>query len=106
MRDTSSIMQIRAARALQRQIATGAQHYQRKKQLRRLLPLAPEDFRDESPATTRAIILHLAQALRDERRRGRAGHWTYDLNRHIGLAQAYRAEQERLEGMGREQAYG
>jgi hypothetical protein len=28
--------------------------------------------------------------------RARSGHWTYDLNRHIALRQAYRAETERL----------
>ena len=32
------------------------------------------------------------RSLRDERRRGQAGHWSYDLNRHIALAQAYAAE--------------
>jgi hypothetical protein len=40
--------------------------------------------------------------LRVERARGRAGHWTYDLNRHIGLLQAMKAEQERLAASARE----
>ncbi len=31
-----------------------------------------------------------------ERRLGRAGHWTYDLNRHMALAQAWKAETEAL----------
>ncbi len=88
------MMQQRGADTLARQITTGSEIYDRRKHLRRLLPLAPEDFRDESPQTTRAIVLHLARALRAER--GRAGHWTYDLNRHIGLAQAYKAEKESL----------
>ena len=43
-------------------------------------------------ATRRAILTRLARALRAERNRGRAGHWTYDLNRHIALKQAYAAE--------------
>jgi hypothetical protein len=34
----------------------------------------------------------LARELRAERALGRAGHWTYDINRHIGLMQAYKAE--------------
>lgn len=34
----------------------------------------------------------LAKALRTERRLGQAGHWSYDLNRHIALAQSYRLE--------------
>jgi hypothetical protein len=38
------------------------------------------------------ILARLMRSLRDERRRGLAGHWSYDLNRHIALAQAYAAE--------------
>ena len=30
----------------------------------------------------------LEKALREERRLGRSGHWSYDLNHHISLAQA------------------
>ena len=39
----------------------------------------------------------LARALRSERSRGRGGHWTYDLNRHIALSQAYAAERRDLD---------
>ena len=85
-----------ASRVIAQQIATGAGHYDRRKKLRSLLPLSPEDFRDTGPETTRAIIRQLARALRDERRRGRAGHWTYDLNRHLALAQAFKAEKASL----------
>ncbi len=99
MRPYLQIMQQRAAESLARQINVGSELYEKRKHLRRLLPLAPEDFADESRQTTRAILLHLARALRAER--GRAGHWTYDLNRHIALAQAYKAEKERLSGGAR-----
>lgn len=34
----------------------------------------------------------LARALRSERRRGLAGHWSYDLARHHALLQAFKAE--------------
>ena len=95
--EISSAMQIRAAQALARQVATGAEHYERKKQLRRLLPLASVNIDGDEPANTRRIVLHLAHALRQERGRGRAGHWTYDLNRHIALAQAYKAEKMKLD---------
>lgn len=44
----------------------------------------------------RILVARLARALRGERRRGRAGHWTYDINRHIALMQAYRAERARV----------
>ena len=70
--------------------------------LPRVLPLGPDDIYGPEPETTRAIVLKLARALRTERARGRAGHWTYDLNRHIGLLQALKAEQERLARCARE----
>jgi len=31
------------------------------------------------------ILLTLRRALRAERRRALAGHWSYELNRHLGL---------------------
>ena len=34
----------------------------------------------------------LGKALRAERRLGKAGHWTYDLNRHMSLVVALKAE--------------
>ena len=43
-----------------------------------------------------AQLARLARSLRDERKRGRAGHWSYDLNRHLALTQAYEAEKKRL----------
>lgn len=85
-----------AAGALDKVIGAGTDLYERKRHLRRLLPQASEDFRNEDAETTRAILMRLAAAMRAERRRGRAGHWTYDLNRHIALAQAFRAEKEGL----------
>ena len=64
-----------------------------------------------SPASTRsrefgdtaeqveAIVARLERALSAERNRARSGHWTYDLNRHIALRQAHRAETERLSAL-------
>lgn len=72
------------------------EQYDRARHLPRLIPIGPEEIRDDSPATRRAILTRLARALRAERNRGRAGHWTYDLNRHLGLKQAYAAEWQRL----------
>jgi hypothetical protein len=71
---------------------TGAVSYDRRRHLARLIPLMPGELEDRRPATRRAILTRLARALRAERNRGRAGHWTYDLNRHIALKQAYAAE--------------
>jgi hypothetical protein len=71
---------------------TGAAAYDRRRHLARLIPLMPGELEDARPAARRAILARLARALRAERNRGRAGHWTYDLNRHIALRQAYVAE--------------
>jgi hypothetical protein len=67
----------------------------------RLLPVGPDDLAGMEPQTTRRIVLKLARAIRNERARGSAGHWTYDLNRHVGLMQALKAEQERLATLAR-----
>lgn len=88
----------RAACALAPLVANGAETYDRRRHLPRLLPLSSTELADESPTGTRTVLARLARALRSERNRGRAGHWTYDLNRHIALAQAYTAERRRLNG--------
>jgi len=89
-------MHAAARRALRCAVRAGAADYRRATQLPRLIPVAPADLADDSDAGTRCILAMLARALRSERRRGRAGHWSYDLNRHIGLHQAIRAETARL----------
>ncbi len=84
-----------AAAAGQRLISQ-AEPYDRLRHLPRVLPVGPAELADESVAARRKIVARLARALRAERNRGRAGHWTYDLNRHIALAQAYTAERRLL----------
>lgn len=79
--------------ALAQTIDSGARSYERVRILPRLLPhISASDLVCAKPETGRRIVLQLARQLRDQRRRARAAHWTYDLNRHIALAQAYRAE--------------
>lgn len=85
-----------ARRAVAAAVRAGAVEYRRSSILPRLLPVGPAEVADESPAGTQRILALLARALRSERRRGRAGHWSYDLNRHIGLRQAMLAETARL----------
>ena len=87
-----------AARAFDRVVRAGAVTYRRALHLPRLIPIMPSELADPDPAVRRMILRRLARALRSERNRGRAGHWTYDLNRHIGLAQAYAAERLALRG--------
>jgi hypothetical protein len=86
-------LRIRAWHAVRATVAEGAGRY-RRAHLNRLLPIGPDELAQEGPEATRAIIARLEQALRSER--ARCGHWTYDLNRHIGLAQACKAERARL----------
>ena len=78
-----------AAGALASTIEAGAGHYQRDRLLPQLIPASAGDI---EAMPQRRVLLLIASALRHERARGRSGHWTYDLNRHIGLIQAWRAE--------------
>lgn len=52
---------------------------------------------NESAEGRRRVLAKLRRALRAERRRGDAGHWSYDLNRHLGLLSTYRGELTLLE---------
>ncbi len=66
--------------------------YDRRTQLPRVLPLWPHELDDETPEGRSNIVGKLRRALRAERRRGVAGHWTYDLARHVELLRLYRLE--------------
>ena len=66
--------------------------YDRRSELPRILPLWPHELADESFEGRRNIVCKLRRALRAERRRGIAGHWTYDLARHAELVRIYRLE--------------
>lgn len=75
-----------------RKIRHGHESGTRTADLIRLLPLWPQEAADRSPAGRRRILELLRRALRAERRRGQAGHWTYDLSRHAQLLALYRTE--------------
>ena len=85
-----------AAKAFRTIAGRGSDAYDRSRHLPRVLPIGPADIADDSEDGRRRILARLARALRAERARGRGGHWTYDLNRHIALAQAYAAERRHL----------
>lgn len=68
--------------------------YDRETDLPRLLPLFADDLRDGADRQARLLAL-LRRALRAERTRGRAGHWTYDVGRHAALLRALRCEEGR-----------
>jgi len=75
-------------------IENGAAAYDRQRHLPFLIAIEPAVLADDSAETSERIMKRLDRALRGERQRGRAGHWAYDLNRHIALTRAYRAELE------------
>ena len=66
--------------------------YDRTRDLPALLPIWPAEVRDLTPETHHRLIQRLRRALREERRRGLAGSWTYDLARHVRLNRALKAE--------------
>ena len=72
--------------------------YDRHAALCRVLALWPHEFDNHTPAGRQNILAKLRRALRAERRRGIAGHWTYDLARHIELLHVYRQELALLVG--------
>lgn len=65
-------------------------------ELARLLPLWPREIADTSREGRLRLVAKLHRALKAERRRGLAGHWTYDLARHAALLAAWRRERALL----------
>lgn len=78
-----------------------AQARERRKRLTSLLPLWPAEIEDTSIEGRARLIATLERALRAERHRGLAGHWTYDLARHRQLLDAWRAEIRALDAATR-----
>jgi hypothetical protein len=81
-------------RAMRMLIDTGAGRYDRNRHIERLLG-GHADIWGAAEHDPAAIIAKLKRALRSQRQLGRAGHWSYDLNRHLGLLQALKAERAR-----------
>lgn len=70
----------------------GTLRYERAWDLPRLLAMWPGEISDETLAGRARVVGRLRQALRAERQRAVAGHWTYDVTRHAQLVTALRAE--------------
>ena len=66
--------------------------YDRHRDLPRILPMWPHEIDDMTPEKHLRLLQRLRRALREERRRGIAGSWTYDLARHARLFRALQAE--------------
>ena len=73
-------------------VEAGAGCYVRARDLPRLIALWPQELEDQTSEGSLLILSKLRRALRAERRRALAGHWSYELNRHLGLMTAYKAE--------------
>ena len=78
-----------------------ATRQQRIDTLVRLLPMWPAEIASLSLSGRRHIVARLARALREERRRGKAGHWAYDLARHAQLGAVWRHERAAIRELER-----
>jgi hypothetical protein len=83
-----------AGAALDAALAAGLNAYDRTSVLARFHRLSPQTIASDSPDAARAALKEIERAMRGER--ARRGHWSYDLNRHISLLVAHRAETARL----------
>lgn len=66
--------------------------YHRAWDLPRILAVWPQELADLTLAGRERMLTRLKQALRAERQRGIAGHWTYDVSRHAQLITAFKSE--------------
>lgn len=87
-----------ARKALETSLSASAAAYRRTEFLRAFHRLSAETIAAETTTAASAILRELERALRAER--ARAGHWTYNLDRHISLLVAFRAEQARARRIG------
>jgi hypothetical protein len=83
-----------AGPALDNAISAGLAGYERVPALSRLHRLSAEAINGETAECARVVLREIERALRAER--ARRGHWSYDLNKHIALHIAHRAESARL----------
>ncbi|HEY8161999.1 MAG TPA: DUF6477 family protein [Methylocystis sp.] len=102
--DAIQRLKANARPALEAALTASLAGYDRLGALSRFHRLSRETIMSETPEAARAVLREIERALRVER--ARRGHWTYDLNRHIGLLVAHRAETARLAGFGRGRAQG
>ncbi len=89
-------IRLRAETTIDHVLARGTQAYCRGDHLNGLIGVKPEDLFDRRECTTLVLIARLEAALRSERARARAGHWSYSFTKHMGLIRALRAEQATL----------
>jgi hypothetical protein len=84
------------ARYRDRAIANAAAAYDRMRHLPQILGTTPRELADLSVRGRRALIARLIRLARNSAGAGRAGHWSYDPNRHIAILGALQAERAGL----------
>ncbi|MER2605242.1 MAG: hypothetical protein ABTQ29_05395 [Siculibacillus sp.] len=82
----------RSARPVWANPRAGTEVGARERLLPRLIAIGPAEIADGSRAGRAKVLRLLTTALDGERRRGRGRHWSYRLDRHIGLVQALESE--------------
>ncbi len=100
--DAFQRLKTNARPAVEAALAASLAGYDRLDALSRFHRLPRETIMAETPQAARAVLREIERALRVER--ARRGHWTYDLNRHIALLVAHRAESARLASFGKGRA--
>ncbi len=78
-------------------IADAAAHYDRGRDLPKILGATAEEFADVSIKDQRNRVGRLLRLARNSARSGRAGHWSFDPKRHVAILGALRAEQAELD---------
>jgi|LNFM01.1.fsa_nt_gb hypothetical protein len=86
--------------------ASARRLYERRRDLPSVLPVWPHELEELSLDAHRALVSRLQRRLREERQRGIAGCWTYDLTRHAALARALRSELSLLTARRKAVSYG
>ena len=91
------VMRIQAWRAVDATIEAGVKRYVRIQHLPPLLRIWPTDLQGDEPAMTAKVLERLRKALQQQRRKAHQSgldrnQTHYDVNRHIALLQAWRAE--------------
>jgi len=85
-------------------IAAGAADYMRVRDLPKLLKLAEDDLEQFTIAGTERIVERLTRAARAQGTLGRRRHWSYDMNRHLAVLIALKAERASLAHLRNAQA--
>jgi uncharacterized protein YcaQ len=90
----------RHAPRLQAREGAGRRLYDRARDLPALLPMWPHEIGVTTLEAHGRLLKRLHRALRIERQRGVAGHWSYDVARHRALAGAAKAEAQAFRSRG------